>query len=143
MAAAECTASQLRVSAGRGGGAAGTFYLSLVFTNISSAACSVRGYPGASFVDADGNQLGVPADRDTTEPVRRVALASGAKAHALLGIPEAVNFPKSDCEPRQAAGVRVYPPDQTVSQVAEITMTVCTTKKGRPLIQPIRPGTRG
>ena len=70
-------------------------------------------------------------------------LASGDKAHALIGTPEAVNFSKSDCQPQQAAGVRVYPPDQTQSLVAKLTMTVCTTKKGRSLIQPIRPGTSG
>lgn len=143
VTAAECTTSQLQVNAGRGGGAAGTFYQSLVFTNTSGAACSLRGYPGASFVDSSGQQLGYPAERDTTEHARRVVLASGAKAHALLGTPEAVNFSKSDCAPQKASGVRVYPPDQTASIVVKLSMTVCTTKNGRSLIQPIRPGTRG
>lgn len=143
LAAAECTSSQLQVTSGRGGGAAGTFYQSLVFTNISSATCSLRGYPGASFVDSNGHQLGYPADRDTTERARRVVLASGAKAHALLGTPEAVNFSTSDCEPQKASGVRVYPPDQTAATVLKVSMTVCTTHRGRSLIQPIRPGTRG
>lgn len=143
LAAAECETSQLQVKAGRGGGAAGTFYQSLVFTNVSGAVCALRGYPGASFIDSAGHQLGYPADRDTTEHIRQVVLASGAKAHALLGTPEAVNFSKSDCEPQKASGVRVYPPDQTASMVVKISMTVCTTKNGRSLIQPIRPGTRG
>jgi hypothetical protein len=143
VAASECTTAQLRLSAGRGGAAAGTFYQSLVFTNISSATCSLRGYPGASYVDSSGGQLGVPADRSEGERIRRVVLASGAKAHALLGIPETANFSKSDCQPRQAAGVRAYPPDQTASLVAKVKLTVCTTNNGRSLIQPIRPGTRG
>jgi hypothetical protein len=114
-----------------------------VFTNISTATCSLRGYPGASFVDGSGQQLGSPATRSQGEPVRRVILASGAKAHALVGIPETENFSKSDCEPQQAAGIRVYPPDQTMSLIAKVKLTVCTTKKAQSLVQPIRPGTRG
>lgn len=133
----------LGLSVGPGGAAAGTDYIPLVFTNKSGEACSLRGYPGTSFVDANGQQLGFPADRSEGEAVHRVVLASGAKAHALLGVPATANYSKSDCQPRQTAGVRVYPPDQTASLVAKVKMTVCTTNNGRSLIQPIRPGTRG
>jgi hypothetical protein len=142
-AAPACPTSALRLSAGRGGAAAGTYYLSLVFTNTGGTTCSLRGFPGASFVDATGGQLGLPADRSAGEPMHRVVLASGAKAHALLGIPETANFSRSDCQPRHAAGVRAYPPEQTQSLVVRIKLTVCTTKNGRSLVQAIKPGTHG
>lgn len=140
---AACTTSQLLLSTGRGGAATGTFYLPLVFTNTSNTTCSLRGYPGASFVDANGQQLGASAQRSEGEPVRRVVLASGGKAHALLGIPESANFSQSDCRPRKASGVRAYSPDQTQSLVAHVKLTICTTKNGRASIQEIRPGTQG
>ena len=75
--------------------------------------------------------------------MRRVVLASGGKAHALLGVPATENYSKGECQPRRTAGVRVYPPDQTASVVAGVKLTVCTTKNGRSMVQPIRPGTRG
>ena len=141
--AAECTTSQLRLSAGPGGAAAGTDYIPLVFTNVSGTPCSLRGYPGASFVDSSGARLGFPADRSQGEPVRRVVLPSGGKAHALLGIPATANYSQSDCQPRHAAGIRAYPPNQRQSLIVHIKLTVCTTDSGRSLIQPVRPGTRG
>jgi hypothetical protein len=45
-----CRASQLRVKQGRGGGALGTWYQRIVFTNIGSTTCLVRAGTTLSYV---------------------------------------------------------------------------------------------
>ncbi|HEV8220728.1 MAG TPA: DUF4232 domain-containing protein, partial [Streptosporangiaceae bacterium] len=42
-------------------GAAGTFYYTLNFTNLSGHACTLRGHPGVSTVNLSGSQIGRPA----------------------------------------------------------------------------------
>lgn len=66
----------------------------------------------------------------------------GATAHALLGIVEAGNFPASQCGPVNAAGLRVYPPNQTQSRVAPYPFSACS--KSGPIylrIGPMQSGT--
>lgn len=142
-AVVECATSALRLSTGQGGAAAGTDYISLVFTNIGTTPCRMRGYPGASFVDADGHQIGVPASRTAGEPVHPVTLEAGGKASAQLGIPATENYSPSDCHPHKAAGVRAYPPDETQSLLAHLKLTVCTTRAGRSMIGPVQPAVHG
>lgn len=138
-----CTTSSLRLSTGQGGAAAGTYYLPLVFTNVGTSPCRLRGYPGVSFVDANGHQLGFPAQRSRGERIRTLSLAVGGKAHANLGIPSTANFSDADCKPHKAAGIRAYPPGQTSSLFVRYRVTVCTTKNGRALIGPLKPGSQG
>ncbi|WP_442864179.1 DUF4232 domain-containing protein [Arthrobacter sp. ATA002] len=57
-----------------GGGAAGSVYRSLVLTNVSTAPCTAApGYPGVSYINAAGQQLGAAAVRSgeavTGEPI--------------------------------------------------------------------------
>ena len=49
-----CHASELRISQGRGGAAAGTLYERLVLTNIGGRTCLLRGYPTISALGPDG-----------------------------------------------------------------------------------------
>ena len=56
-----CTSGQLSVTTGGSQGAAGTEILPLIFTNTSSALCTLQGYPGVSAVIANGVQLVLPA----------------------------------------------------------------------------------
>jgi hypothetical protein len=56
-----CHASELRISQGRGGAAAGTLYERLVFTNTGRRACLLRGYPTI-------NALGPGGSRRTLHP---------------------------------------------------------------------------
>src|SRR4051794_35611948 len=70
-----CAHWQLRASLGRGDSGAGHTFWPLVFTNTSSAACTLRGYPGVSSVAGDdGHQVGRPATRDTSRHVTTVTL---------------------------------------------------------------------
>lgn len=145
--ASQCPASTLRVTVdkAKGSGAAGTSYVPLDFTNISSHSCDLYGFPGVSFVTGSGgSQIGSPASRQTTFGAQAVTLASGATAHAWLGIADAGNFPAASCQPVTAHWLKVYPPDQTQALYTQFTTTVCSKKVtggSTPLtILPIRPG---
>jgi hypothetical protein len=113
---------------------AGGAYYDLEFTNLSGHACTLRGYPGVSAVGLNGRQLGSPAGwgSSTTTTVR---LASGHTATAELQITDTGNY--SQCFQRlpqgpgrpgilpTAAGLRVYPPNQTAATVIPYPLQAC------------------
>ena len=113
----------------RGDAAAGSVYYTLRFTNQSGGACTLTGYPGVSAVDLRGKRLGSPASRSPAR-ARTVTLANNETAGALLQISQAVNFPASGCHPVTAAGLRVYPPNQTGSRLVPIPFNACS-RSGR------------
>jgi Protein of unknown function (DUF4232) len=108
----------------QGDSAAGSVSFKLEFTNQSGRRCTLHGYPGVSAVDLRGRQLGHAASR-TSSPLRVVSLASGATASAGLRIVVAGNFPSAACHRVAAAGVRVFPPNQTVSKVVPFPFEAC------------------
>jgi hypothetical protein len=63
--APSCRASQLRVRRGRSGVATGNALEELVFTNVSSGACLLRGYPAISGVGEDGGRVPLRPGRGT------------------------------------------------------------------------------
>ncbi|WP_104117670.1 DUF4232 domain-containing protein [Arthrobacter sp. B1805] len=125
-AGAPCTAAQLAGSVENqpGGGAAGSVYRTLVLTNTSDQECAVEGYPGVSFVDAAGTQIGAAADRDGSASAR-VSLAPGTSATATLQQTNAQNYGE-DCGLTPAAGLRVYPPGATDSLVLPQEIPACS-----------------
>ncbi|TKV27380.1 DUF4232 domain-containing protein [Arthrobacter sp. NamB2] len=125
-AGAPCTAAQLAgsVEDQPGGGAAGSVYRTLVLTNTSDQECAVEGYPGVSFVDAAGTQIGAGADRDGSAS-SRVSLAPGTSATATLQQTNAQNYGE-DCGLTPAAGLRVYPPGATDSLVLPQEIPACS-----------------
>jgi len=58
-----CHSGQLTVAVTNSQGAAGTIYSHLTFTNKSAIACTMTGYPGVSFVDGAGHQVGAPLNK--------------------------------------------------------------------------------
>jgi len=110
----------------QGNGAAGSIFYNLDFTNLSGHACTLIGYPGVSAVNLAGHTLGSAASRDNFHAPAVVRLASGATARAVLRIVEAGNFPASICHEVSAAGVRVYPPNQTASKVVPFPFSACS-----------------
>jgi hypothetical protein len=122
-----CAASALRISQGGSDGYAGGVYVTLDFTNTSSATCTLYGYPGVSLTTASPyNQIGLAAKRLTTRPAKVVTLAPGAVANASLQIVDALNFPASTCSPVKAANLRVFPPNQTASSYLPNTSETCS-----------------
>ncbi|MFC4903163.1 DUF4232 domain-containing protein [Kocuria oceani] len=119
-----CATSALGVSAAPAGGAAGSVWVDVTVTNTAAEPCVLGGYPGVSFVDADGTALGAPAVRDTGVPGTGRQLAPGESATAALRIGQAAVHP--GCEAREAAGLRVYPPENTRSVVVPFPAEACT-----------------
>ena len=108
----------------------------LEFTNLSGHACTLRGYPGVSAVSLNGRQLGSPAGWGTPAATT-VRLASGATATADLQIADPGEYGNRCLVPPPwqqpwrpgtlpiAAGLRVYPPNQTASTVIPYPLRAC------------------
>jgi hypothetical protein len=109
-----------------GGGAAGSFYYELQFTNLSGHTCTLAGYPGVSAVDLEGHQLGLAAGRNTAAKATPVTVANGTTATAVLQVTDTGNFPTGACRQTTAAGLRVYPPNQRASKVVPFPLEACT-----------------
>lgn len=136
-----CPTSQLTVGLGTSGGAAGTAYQQVLFRNHGRTSCTLFGYPGVSFTDPSGRQLGVPARRVnlTGQRVTAVTLAPGQFANAAVGIPDPYNFPGGACHRVTASDLRVYPPDQYASVLVPFPVQVCTTSNAGAFVTPVRP----
>jgi len=110
----------------QGDGAAGSTYFNLEFANLSGHACTLLGYPGVSAVNLVGKQLGSAASRDKSGKPATVKLAAGGSATVVLRITDVGVFSSSACHQTTAAGLRVYPPNQTVSRVVPFPFAACT-----------------
>ncbi|MGD0742348.1 MAG: DUF4232 domain-containing protein [Acidimicrobiales bacterium] len=105
-------------------GTAGSIYFDLEFTNLSGHTCTMHAYPGVSAVNLAGHQLGSPATRTAgAKPV--ITLAAGGTATAVLQIVDTGVFSASQCDQVHAAGLRVYPPDQTAAKVVPYPFLAC------------------
>jgi Domain of unknown function (DUF4232) len=126
-----CTSSGLVVwlSVPPGGGAAGSFYYDLQFTNLSGHTCTLTGYPGVSAVDLKGHQLGLAAGRNAATKARVVSVANGTTATAVLQVSDTGAFPPATCRQTTGAGLRVYPPNQKVSKVVPFPLEACTARR--------------
>jgi hypothetical protein len=118
-----CHTSELRASLGAPNPGAGNVYVPLILTNISSRRCAVAGYPGVSLLDAAGNQIGQPADRETGLPTRQIPMESGATASAALHTVEEGVAP-GGCWP-ESAKVKVFPPNELDALVIDGKFKVC------------------
>jgi hypothetical protein len=141
-----CGASSLRVAvdAGQAGGAAGSTYVPVTFTNTSSSACGMFGFPGVSFVSADdsaGHQIGAAAQRNTAFGKKPVRLAAGGVAHAWLQVAEAGNYPAASCQPVTAHWLRVFAPGQTAAIYVSHSFDACSSSSAPLLtVMPVRAG---
>lgn len=108
-----------------GGGAAGSVYMKLNLTNTGTAPCLLKGYPGVSLTaNADGAPIGAAATRDETTPVADVLLAPGQTGSTVLRYTQAANY--SDCTLMDAAGYRIYPPEDTASLFLPQPTSACS-----------------
>lgn len=88
--------------------------MQLNLTNKGSRPCILKGFPGVSLVAGPvGAPIGAPATRDDSAGVVDVLLAPGQTGTAVLRYTQAGNY--MDCSPVDAAGYRVYPPEDTDS----------------------------
>lgn len=141
--AGRCATGQLRLGLGSEEGAAGSTYRPLTFVNTGTAACTVDGHPGVSYVAGDdGHQVGAAAGRTGTPAP--VTLAPGATASATLRIVNPRAYDAATCLPTPVTGLRVYPPDQTAAAFLPGPATACAAT-GVVLLTtgPVRAGATG
>lgn len=122
-----CRSSDLQVSLTAPLGSAGAFHYQLVLRNASSSKCTLYGFPGVSFLDTRGTQIGPPAEEGTTAPRQLVTLAPGGSGFARLDVTDPGIPPCAG--PGTVARVRIYPPGSYTSITAAPPpgMVVCTS----------------
>lgn len=121
-----CPTSSLALSLGQPNGTAGATHYTLTFRNTGATVCSMYGYPGVSFLDGSGHQIGDPAQRQGGTPAT-VALAKGGSAYASMAVTDPGIPPCTGST--AAAQVRVYPPGETqaATVAAPSGLLVCSS----------------
>lgn len=142
VAGGGCATENLHLSLGTGGAAAGTFYFPIVFTNIGTSSCTLRGFPGVSYTTSDHTRIGRPATEDgAAGPNKLVTLAPGAKASARVAQPTAEDYPSSKCHAETSALLKVYPPGERTAAYLSEQAKVCSSSNGRSRVGPVQAGT--
>ena len=123
---ARCVSNQLQGSLQPGaGGAAGTVYQKIALKNVSQSPCLLEGFAGVSLTNGPtGAPIGAPADRDTSVPVVPIVLQPGQSGAADFGLHQAGNY--TGCTTVDAAGYRVYPPEDYGSLFIPAQVTACS-----------------
>lgn len=110
------TATRVGVKNGNGNKNVRRQRVTLVYTNISTSACVLRGYANVDFLRAGvGGPLSEPDTFARSVPIRRVELAPGgvARASAAFMTNDPRNTHGSHCD--DAVAVRTFPPGSTVA----------------------------
>jgi hypothetical protein len=113
----------------------------LDFTNVSTTACTLSGYPEVAAYSAGGGQVGNAAGLDTTVSARRIVLVPGATAHAAV----VDNASARRCHLVHVIGLRVVLPGQSVPKFVRHTLTACSAAgRTAPVflhVRAVQPGT--
>jgi Protein of unknown function (DUF4232) len=140
----QSAALKVTVDTSQAGGAAGSVYYPVNFTNTSGTPCGLYGYPGMSFVTASGStgqQIGAAAQRDPAFGDLSVRLPADGVAHAWLQVAQAGNYPASACQPMTAHWLRVFPPGDTAATYVGVSFSACASASAQLLtVTPVRSG---
>ncbi|MFJ4830714.1 DUF4232 domain-containing protein [Streptomyces sp. NPDC088747] len=134
-----CHTSELSASIGRNDPGAGQENFPVNLTNTSQRTCTLRGFPGAAFVDASGKQLGADPERSSESPTT-VKLAPGKQAWAGLTFS---NPEISGARTATPAALLVTPPDEKDSLKVKWTQgkVPVSGNSSRSSLTVLRPGT--
>jgi Protein of unknown function (DUF4232) len=102
-------------------------------TNLSGHSCTVSGYPKVNAVNLQGKRIGAPAAHEPGKKAHAVKLSPGATATATLRIVDALNFPKNQCKPTLAAGLRISVPGGSGTKIAPLAFETCALTKSKTL----------
>ena len=95
--------------------------------NVSQTPCLLQGFAGLSLTAGpEGAPIGAPADRDPAAPVVPIVLAPGQSGAADFGLAQAANY--ANCTVVEAAGLRVYPPEDYGSLFIPAPLTACSNE---------------
>lgn len=122
-----CATSDLSISIGNPNGTAGAIHYILTYRNNGASACTLFGYPGVSFLAADGSQIGSPAQRSSGDSVLSVIVAPGANAYSGVSVTDPGIPPCASSG--TATRVRVFPPGETHAAIvaAPSGFAVCSS----------------
>lgn len=123
-----------------GNGAAGSVFYTMNFTNLSGHTCTLNGFPFLFAVNLSGQQVGRRAVFSKTATPHTVTIANGKTAVATLQIVDALNFSHALCgKVTTAAGLKVFPPNQTRAKTIPFPFQACTSMRARVLsITPVK-----
>lgn len=95
----------------------------------------LQGSPGVSFVTgADGRQLGEPATRAPRSSGKVVVLEPKRGADAALLVTSTGPYPREECKPVRAAGLRIYAPNDTAAMFTPFDQETCSAA-GKVMLQ--------
>jgi hypothetical protein len=136
-----CPTRSLHVRLGASQGTAGSVYTTIVFKNVSSATCTLYGYPGVSLTTGSPvTVIGKSAKENPATPRRLVTLQPQTSANALLRIVDAQNYSASDCNPKNSTYLQVYPPNQTVPVRIKFKTVGCAKPINLLTVDVVKPG---
>jgi hypothetical protein len=104
----------------------GGFAVAIVFRNLTTAPCTLTGYPGVR--QASGTpptDIGQPATADLSTPRTLVTLPGNGFASARLKIANAANSLAVTCKAVKATWLRVTPPGQRAPLNIAFGSTAC------------------
>ncbi len=124
---AVCDYDQLYIEAAvaQGGGAAGSRYITLTFTNTGDANCTMSGYPAVHYVNAAGQQVGAAAANATEWSSSGGVLAPGDSLTATLRETRAQLYGDT-CRSVSAAGYSVQAPGASQTLVLNFAAEACS-----------------
>ncbi|MEV6941391.1 DUF4232 domain-containing protein [Streptomyces sp. NPDC051172] len=117
-----CTVSDLHVSMGRKGFAAGSVFWPIRFTNTSGTSCALRGFPGVSDLDRHHRQIGPAASR-TNQPIATVRVTPG---HTVFAVIRTTNGPIGGHCLRTSTFLRIFPPASHTAVVLRASWRICS-----------------
>jgi hypothetical protein len=111
---ARCHVTGLSATIGAYGVATGHVGATITFTNTSTSACTLDGYPGLGLIGATGQALATTVHRGTSYTVpaiapRSVTLEPGQEASFLIGYNDATGFSGETCP--SSTQVEITPPN--------------------------------
>lgn len=122
-----CDYDQLYIEAAvaPGGGAAGSRYIDLTFTNTGSAPCSISGYPAVHYVDSAGQQIGTSAANATEWSSSGGVLAPGESFTSILRETRAGLYAER-CQGVAASGYSIQAPGSSQALILNFTSEACS-----------------
>jgi hypothetical protein len=106
----------------------------IAFRNTGASTCTMSGYPGVSFLDGSGNQVGAPAARNPMAHTQ-VSVAPGATVYSLLrvGNPDPYNCPVA-----MPQKIRVFPPNETeLALIDAVGIRTCANQVVNSYVNPV------
>jgi len=139
-----CTLNDLTVTIGNhSNAAAGHLFVEVLFTNTSGRTCTLTGFPGVSYLDATGRQVGPAASRTSATKATQVRLVPAGTAYAALTVPDVGVYGTPGtppCSSAQATSIRIYPPGSFTATTITYPLTICTGSVGGTQAGPITAG---